>query len=237
MFPKNNSIPSFENVQMSSADLSKGKISILKQEHVEEAVELFTKDFCDKEPLCKYLNISYDKFKPYAQEVVEKAMLDGLSVVGLDAQGRVMGIVLAEDIVNPVETKEYPFLRPIHVLLKTMSKPFVEKKYRKNCIAHIWVTAVAEETQGVGLSTILNNACVALILQHGFSYVFAEFTSAVNERHMNRFPDYMKCELKFKDFLLDGKRPFENLEGVASAYICSAAPHVRLSDIELCLIK
>lgn len=237
MLNKSTIIPSFSNVQMADTDLSKAHVSILKPEHVREVVELYTKDFCDNEPLCKYLHITYDEFKPYAQEVVEQSVNEGLSVVGLDAADRVIGCVLAEDIVARVKTREYPFLKPIHMLLNTLSMPFTEKKYKKNSIVHIWITAVMEELQGMHLSTILNNACVALALHHGFSYVFAEFTSPINERHMNRFPDYMKCELKFKDFLLDGKRPFANLEGAATAYICSAAPHIRLADIELCLIK
>lgn len=237
MLTKDIVIPSFSNVQLADLDLSKGRVSILKPEHVQEVVEVFTKDFCDNEPLCKHLNIAYDDFRQYAQELVEKAAMEELSVVQLNAEGHIMGCVIAEDIVNPIKTCEYPFLRPIKMLLKTLSMPFTEKNYKRNSIVHIFVTAVAEETQGVGLSVILNNACVALALHHGFSYVFAEFTNVVNERHMNRFPDYMKCELKFKDFLLDGKRPFAGLEGAACAYICSAAPHIRLSDIELCLIK
>lgn len=237
MLNKNAEMPSFKNVQMSLPVFNKGRISVLKEEHLKEVVELYSKVFCEDEPLCKHLHIAPEEFKPFAKEVVEKAVIDGLSVVGLDAEGRVIGFVLAEDIVNRVKTREYKMLRPVLALLETLSKPFIEKQYRPNSIVHIWVTAVAEEIQGLGLSTILNNACVALALQHGFSYVFAEFTSVVNERHMNRFPEYMKCELPFKDFLLDGKRPFATLEGEASAYVCSAAPHVRLADIELCLVK
>lgn len=238
MLNKNASIASFKNVQMSLPVFNKGRISVLKEEHMSDVIELYTQSFCDCEPLCKHLHITYDEFRPFAKEVVEKAIIDGLSVVGLDAEGKVIGCVMAEDMVNRLKTsREYPFLKPIRVLLETLSKPFIEKQYRPNCIVHIWITAVAEEIQGLGLSTILNNACVALALQHGFSYVFAEFTSVVNERHMNRFPEYMKCELRFKDFLLEGKRPFATLEGEASAYICSAAPHVRLADIELCLVK
>lgn len=230
-------LQSFRNVQMSIPDASRGRISILKKEHIKEVAELFTNTFCHGEPLCKHLGISTDDFKPYALEVAEKAAADQLSVVSLNKEGQLIGCVIAEDIVNPAKTREYKMLRPIHQLLKTLSKPFIDKQYKKNSIVHIWVSAVDEEQQGLGLSTILNNACVALALQHGFSYVLAEFTSTVNERHMNRFPEYMKCELKFKDFLLDGKRPFATLDGIASAYICSAAPHVRLEDIELCLVK
>lgn len=230
-------LQSFENVQMSLPDSSKGHVSILKKEHVNNVAELFTKSFCDGEPLCKHLRISYDAFMPYARMVAEKAAVDQLSVVAFDKEGLMIGCVIAEDIINPIQAQEYKIIRPIRVFLETLSKPFSEKKYKKNSIVHIWVTAVADHVQGNGFSTILNNACVALALQHRFSYVFAEFTSSVNERHMNRFPEYMKCELKFKDFLLDGKRPFSTLEGMASAYICSAAPYIRLSDIELCLFK
>jgi len=237
MLKPNAEIKSFKNVEMSTPDFTKGRMEVLKKEHVKEVVELFTNSFCDGEPLCKHLGISHDDFRPYAFEVIEKSVGNQLSLVCVNPERKILGCVIAEDIVSPIKTKEYKVLRPIRLFLNTLSKPFTEKKYKKNSIVHIWITAVAEETQGIGLSTILNNACVALALQQGFSYVFAEFTSSVNERHMNRFPEYMKSELKFKDFLLDGKRPFATLEGIASAYLCSAAPHVRLADIELCLIK
>ncbi len=230
-------LQSFRNVQMSIADTTRPKISILKKEHIKEVSELFTNSFCHGEPLCKHLGISHDDFKPYALEVIEKAVNGQLSVVALNQDGQVTGCVIAEDVASPIKSREYKFLRPIEQLLKTLSKPFTEKKYKKNSVAHIWITAVVDEQQGLGLSSVLNNACVALVLQQGFSYVLAEFTSTINEKFMNRFPEYLKCELKFKDFLLDGQRPFATLEGVASAYIWAAAPHVRLADIELCLVK
>lgn len=221
---------------VSQRDPNAPKISILKKEHINEATEVFAHAFSEGEPLTKFLGFSYDQFKPFATEVIIKAATDQLSLVALNKEGKIMGIVIGEDIINPIEPKHGDFLRPIATFLDTMSKPFKEMQFKRNKVIHIWITAVKEDIKGVGLSTILNNACVMLALNNGFSYVFAEFTSPLNEKFMNRFPDNIKCQLNFSDFVLDGEKPFAALEGGGCSYICSAAPHISIVELETCLM-
>jgi len=224
-------------VKVAVRDPNALKISILKKEHIAGASEIFTRSFCDGEPLTKFLGVSYDEFRPLATKVATKAAADKLSVVAIDKSGRVVGCVIAEDTHDPIKMSEFGFMKPIYKFLETLSKPFTEMQFKQGSVIHIWVTAVADDVKGTGLSTMLNNACVSLALQNGFSYVFAEFTSEINEKHMNRFPDNMRSDMRFKDFVLNGEKPFSSLEGTACSYICSAAPYISLKDIEDCLLR
>lgn len=213
------------------------EISILKEEHINGAAEIFTRAFCDDEPLLKYLGISHDTFRPFAIQVVIKAAKDQLSVVACNSIGQVVGCTIAEDITDPFNTVDYEILQPIFKFLEMLSEPFADMHFKEKSVIHLFVSAISNEVRGLGLSTHLNHACVHLALQNGFSYFSVEFTSEINERFMSKFTDHMKHELRFKDFVLGGEKPFALLEGRACSYISSAAPHILLKDINNVLLQ
>lgn len=213
------------------------EFSILQEEHISGAAEIFTRAFCDDEPLTKYLGISYDAFRPFATQVAIKAAKDRLSIVACNRAGKVVGCAIAEDIIDPFNIADFKIIRPIAQFLEMVSAPFSDMRFKARSVMHLFVTAVSNEARGLGLSTLLNQACVTLALQNGFSYFSVEFTSEINERFMSRFTDHMRYELRFKDFVMDGKKPFAQLEGRACAYISSAAPYVLLKDIRNVLLQ
>lgn len=208
-------------------------ISILNETHIEAAAELFTRSFCDSEPLTQCLHIPYHDFMPFAREVVTKAATDELSIVAIDKEGEVIGCAIAEDFCDPIKPQlAHPKLKPIFTLLEQLSEDFYSKNYMRNLVIHIWVTAVSDKARGVGLSTILNNACVTRSVEKHFRYVYSEFTNAKNETIMKRYPDNIKLNtIPFNEFVFEDEKPFASLEGHASCYICTAAPYFRLFEL------
>lgn len=212
-------------------------VTILKAEHIPEVQEIFAKAFCNGEPLTRCLNIQYDDFKDFALDVATKAAEDGLSVVALNESGQVIGCTIGEDFADPVvPSNHYPKLLPIFTFLEELCRPFAARKYKKNGVYHIWITAVKDEYRGTKLSFLLNNACVNRGIEKQFRYIYCEFTSAVNENIMKFYPENVKINtLSFQDFEYEGQKPFAQLEGAAAGYVCTSTPYFKLENFEECI--
>lgn len=75
-------------------------IKPLQKEHMQSLAELFIKTFCDDEPITKHLDIKYHEYEPFALAVIQKAVKDGLSVVAVDDNNKVIACAIGEDIVD-----------------------------------------------------------------------------------------------------------------------------------------
>lgn len=213
-------------------------IDTLKESHAKSAVNLFVKSFCDSEPITKHLNIRYADYQPFAEEVINKAVKDGMSKVALDKNGRVVACVIAEDMADPFVPKlsHYPKLRPVFALLDELSKPFLRKKtFIKGKIAHVWIAVVDPNYRGQGLSTMVDTACGDMEARKGYDFVYAEFTNPLSEKIVNQYNLYQLCnKVNYNTFTYEGDKPFSGLEGEAASYIIVIRPGVRLDSLDRC---
>lgn len=214
------------------------QITTLSKEHLKSAVELFTKSFCDSEPITKHLNIEYKEYEPFAKEVVEKAIAEGMSVVALDKNNRVIACTIAEDITNPFtpNISHYPKLKPIFHLLDQLDEPFLKgKNFIKGKIAHVWIAIVDSQFRGKGLSTAIDLACTDLAAKKGFYFAYAEFTNPVSENITHHYSvTKLLNHIKFDEFEMEKTQPFKGVKGAAAAYLLGIKPGIKLDALENC---
>jgi hypothetical protein len=216
-------------------------IGTLQSKHIKSAVDLFTKAFCDSEPITKHLGISYEEYEPFVKEVVQKAVNEGMSVVAVNQDGKVIACTIAEDITDPFTPNfaNYPKLASIFELLHKLSDPFLKgKRFAKNKIAHVWIAIVDQTYRGQGLSTAIDMACADLLLRKGCDFVYAEFTNPVSEKITHHYKVYQLCNsIKYDDFMTNkGQKPFEGVKGGANAYIIGIRPGIKIDSLPNCYI-
>lgn len=220
----------------------KGAYSIhtLQPEHMQSALDLFVRSFCDSEPITKHLGIRYDEYKEFAREVLQKAIKDGLSVIAMDKSDKVVACAIAEDITNMFvpNVEHYPKLKPVFALLEKLSEPFLaRKKFLKGKIEHVWIAIVDKDHRGQGLSTVIDNACADLAVRKGFDFVYAEFTNPVSENITHHYEvSEVVNTIKYADFKLEGEQPYKGLHGEADAVVIGIKPGVKLESLAKCYI-
>jgi hypothetical protein len=210
----------------------------LTSEHEAPAIDIFIRAFCDSEPTTKFLGIQYSEYEPFAQEVIQKAIREGLSKVAIDKNGKVVACAVAEDLASPLVPNfvRYPRLKPIFDFLDELSSPFVSgKQFFPGKILHLWIAAVDDGVRGQGLSTEIDMTCIQSAAQHGYQFAYAEFTNDISAKVTKHFKVLSLCnKLKFNDFRVGGRPPFEGLPGKASSYVAGIGLGVTLEDLSSC---
>lgn len=206
---------------------------ILQHEHYEQAVKVITRTFCGYEPMTKYLGITHQDFIPFAKLMVEKAIKDGLSIVALEG-GNVTSCTIVEDMADPLQITINidPRFKVIFSLLAHLgSNFFPEKNIEKGHLAHLVITAVDQHYFGKGLSKKINFESIKLAKKKNFDFMCCEFTHRYNEKGTVKNLINSKLLIRscqYKDFIFEGKKPFEHLEGSASAYIWELRSEAKL---------
>lgn len=214
-------------------------VDILRKEYAEQAIDLFDRMFCDCEPVTKHLHVGREEYKPFATEVIDKAIKDGLSTVALDQNNKVIAFIIVEDLADPFmpQLSHYPKLQPIFELLTELSKPFVkDKQFAKGKIAHFWIAAVEQEYMGHHMFTELDDETIRLAAKKGFNFAYAEFTNRISEKVTHQFKVIeLLNRIRYDDFTLsNGEHPFKGVEGGAAAYCAAIKPGIKLDSLQEC---
>lgn len=216
-------------------------VHTLKEEHMKAALDLFVKSFCDSEPVTKHLGINYKDYEPFARDVLQKAIKEGMSKVALDKQNHVIACAIAEDMADPFvpHLAHYPKLKPVIGLLDQLSKPFLSgRKFTKGKVVHVWIAAVDSTYRGKGLSTIIDMAAVEAAARKGFDFAYAEFTNELSENVTHQFKVIKPFnKLAYNDYIFeDGSKPFKGLHGASVSYLAAIRPGVKLEGLEHCYV-
>lgn len=212
------------------------RVETLQTQHTKPVIELFIKSFCHFEPITQHLDVKESEYRPFATEVVEKAIRDGLSTVALDKNGRLIAFIIVEDIANPFRPhlSHYPSLSPVFELLDELSRPFLEgKTFKKGKIAHFWIAGVEKEYMGKGLFTELDDTTIRMAADRGFDFAYAEFTNQISEKVTQHFKLIeLWNRINYSDFRLDnGMQPFKDVEGGAAAYCAAIKAGIKLDSL------
>ncbi len=211
-------------------------ITTLGREHMQSVVDLFIKTFCNDEPITKHLGIQHHEYEPFAMAVIQKAVKDGLSVVAVDDNNRVVACEIGEDITDSFKPNLtlYPKMKPIIALLEELSTPFLSNKtFKKGKMAHTWITMVAADCRGKGLSTDIDLASAKLIASKGYDFTYAEFTSEISKNVIHHYSSSKKInEISYDGFTYKGQKPFQGVKGSTEAYILGINPSVKIDALE-----
>lgn len=200
------------------------QFQVMQTKHYDQAVQMITQSFCDHEPMTKYLGIDYPQFSPFAEMIVKKAIKDGLSIVALDGD-KVCACAIVEDAARPLDLSINidPRFKIIFSLLEQLNSDFFHgKNITHGHVAHLFITAVNKNYQQQGLSVKVNFETINLAKRKHYDFMCCEFTHSYNEEGTVKNLKNNRLLIKsciYKDFIFENKRPFENLEGMASAYI------------------
>ena len=228
-----------KGVVMGTLQKNQYTIDTLQKQHVREVTELFINSFRNYEPITKRLNVSREDYTPFVEEVVQKAIKDGMSSVAVDENKHVIAFIIAEDMANPFmpHLSHYPKLKPVFALLAKLSKPFVDGKvFSKGKVAHLWVAAVDPKYMGHHMFTELDDATIKMVAKKGFNFAYAEFTNEISEKIIHQFKLIELCNrIKYDDFELEnGQKPFAGIKGGAAAYYAAIRPGVKLDSLKNC---
>lgn len=197
---------------------------ILQHKHISRVISMFTKTFCDREPMTRYIEMEYESFLPFATAVTVKAAEEGLSIVALEGD-RVVACTLVEDFSNPLPLN-FPVAEkfgPIFSVLEELSKEyFAKRKVYPNEIAHLFITAVDEDYHYRGLSKQVNFRAMAVAASRGFKQMVSELTNEFNERGIIPYLRYNKWELGrivYNEYIFQGNKVFANLSGSGAAWL------------------
>jgi len=214
------------------------KIENLTEEYLKEATELFVDSFCGSEPITKYLDISKDDYRPFAREVTAKACKEGLSKIALNDKNEIIGLVIAEDYANKfeVDLEKYPKLKPIYQLLDKLSESFVEgKEFQQGKILHTWIGAIRDDYRAKGMFRDLAMVHVESAMKKGFHFIYSDFTNEISAKVVKQFEVLRLCnKINYKDFEINGQKPFPELEGSAMAYVTPLRADIKLDTLEEC---
>lgn len=199
------------------------RYTLLNKTHVDAVIEVFVRAFCRSEPMTKYLHMDEEKFHVFARAVTEKACHDQLSIVCLDGSN-VVACALVEDLMNPGDIPEFdPTFVYIMTLLDNLgSAYFADKTFARGHIAHLLITAVADEYRRQGCSIQVNFHAMDLAAARGFSFMYSELTNAFNQNgilHHLKTPKRCVGQIIYRDYLYRNERPFSQLAGGAASYL------------------
>lgn len=202
---------------------TKHRYELMTKKYIDQVVEVFTKAFCRYEPMTAYLKMDEEKYKVFARAVAEKAVKDQLSVVALD-HDKVIAFAISEDIADPGVIPDFdPKFVYILGLLELLGEHFFKGKvFGKKEIAHLFITAVAEDYCHQGLSTQVNFKAMDIAAENNFKSMYCEFTHHYNLcgviHHLkNKQRQIGHCV--YKNFKLGDVKPFAHLEGGAKSYL------------------
>jgi len=184
-----------------------------------------------------YMKMEYDEFHPFAEAVAQKAIADELSSVIIEKKSqRVVALSLVEDLLDPVALNmplSFKF-DPILALLERLSSDyFAEHTPSKNQIAHLFISAVAENFRNLRLSTHANFHAMRLAKQRKFSLMLSELTNYLNEKGIvPHLKGEKKCvgEIVYHKFEFNNQRPFMHLEGMAHSYLWELPEIIKEAD-------
>lgn len=208
-------------------------IEQLQEKHLDEAIQVMIESFCDYEPMTQYVDMQYEEFRPFAEQVLKKAVRDGISAVALK-NGHVVACTAVEDITQPIEfTIELtPKFKPIFTLLEEITIPYLHgKQFPPGYLAHLFITAVSPNYHHQGLSRQINFKSMQLAIDKGFQLMCSEMTNFINEKGTMAWittPTHRMGSCQYNQFVMDNTKPFQTLSGGANALIWALKPGIPL---------
>lgn len=197
---------------------------VLQESHREQAAKLITRYFCNNGPLTTYLALTPEILMPYVNQILDKAISSGLSMVAIKNL-EVIACSISYDLAQPLSFQQIvePRLDLImHFFNKCSANFFQEKIISSGHIATLLFTATAEDFVDPVLFSDINLQVISLAKEKRFDFMCCAFTHSITENAT--LPQLINNKLKirslpYKDFFYNGHYPFKQLEGAVNAYI------------------
>ena len=85
------------------------------------------------------------------------------------------------------------------------------------------------------MSTAIGMACATICMRKGYEFAYTEFTNEISEKILHHYKTYELCNtINYNNFTYEGKKPFQGLNGKASAYIIGIKPGTEIDSLPSC---
>ena len=199
-------------------------LEVLGPQHINGATACIASTFAAGEPMSQHLGITQDEFIQFARLFIEKTAREGLSVVALDEEQRVIGATIAEDYVTEppagLEAISEKFT-PVFALLESLGERYVASQgVTSGTHYHIFMCGVYQQYANRRLAQKLNRFAQDMARERGFKAAVCEATGRISQFvSVNQLGfDYVD-EINYQDFLLDGEAVFAGITSVDSCIL------------------
>lgn len=202
--------------------LKKGDFSyrLINSENEAAAIDVIVRAMHDREPIISYTNAPREATTELFRNVLDQYKARELSVVCIhEPTQTVCGAFLCAKM-NPdiVDTYSENVLREygyVFKLLESLDAPLIEKYGNRLAEGlHQFMLGVDGDWLKHGVGLDLGLITVELGRTHGCTFAMAELSNPISQ-HMciDKYQYEVLNIIEYKNFLIDGIKPFENLEG------------------------
>ena len=199
-------------------------LEVLRPKHIEGAIACIANTFAQGEPMSQLLGINRDEFSAFARLFIEKAAHEGLSVVAIDAEERVVGVTIAEDYMTEpplgLDTISEKF-NPIFALLESLGGQYIARQQAApGTHYHIFMCGVYQQYANRRLAQKLNHFAEDIARERKFSEVVVEATGRISQFVcLNQLGLAYVSEISYQQFQLNGEAVFADITSADSCVL------------------
>jgi ribosomal protein S18 acetylase RimI-like enzyme len=189
---------------------------ILQEKDLNNTIRLISEVFSQGEPMTKALNITPKEFQSLAEIYSKKAVEEGLSIIAKD-NDKVIGFIIAEDFdstqpeeIKNIDKKVVPWM----ALIDEVEKDAKSNKNEDERRFHLFLGGTDKQYENKHINTTMIEEIMKLAQIKNFTSVMVEPTGfATQHMFKDNFGFEQKFIIEYKNFLYQGKKVFENIEG------------------------
>jgi hypothetical protein len=188
---------------------------ILKRRDIAAASELLAWSFCEREVLTPALGIGIDEMRRFAQVCCTRAAAEGLSIVGEDANGRIICCIIMSDLAleSPPGSDAYTDrFAPILMLLDELVAWYLQgRSLERGDVLHLFMAAIDASYSGNRFGTRLFPLVFETGRRLGFKRLICEATGLASQTACRYGGMQALREANYADFEYEGQRPFASI--------------------------
>lgn len=180
-------------------------------QNAEEAARLLVREFHEREPLAHLNTADPQEFSDYILYLSNLCAARGLGFITKEVNsGRVIGVLLASDLSDSVNTSPEGNENPIAALIDSLNSTYFNKgELADNTYLNIKFVATDANIKVKGMVVTLISECLQAAKTLGFQYAQAEATGNISQHiFANKLGFDKKATIKYSEFEVNGNKPF-----------------------------
>jgi hypothetical protein len=168
---------------------------------------LIAESFIKNEPLTKHIEVEYDVFYKFCENVIVNSFNDNLCLVARNDEGMIVGCLIAKNMTTKM-TQRMPEIQSILDLFDVLSTYYPKNTtLQKTLHLHMVATKIGYEGNNICFTMI--QELIKKATEQQYKYIITELTSKGTQHIcLNKLNFKSLYELQYKNF-----KPFKDLDG------------------------